>query len=376
MSRELWKSQDGTVAVMVGLMLAMIMGFVGLALDVGNLMITKTRMQNAVDAAVCGGGLLLPDQTQATTVAKGLITNNNFDQAGATITFNQDVARNPGNAPEINCNLTNNVPTIFMAVFGFQSVSLTASAEGIVQQGNPKGPFSYTIFSGSPTDTLTLNGSQTVKGSVHSNDKLTVNGSSNISGAAEGANKVTVNGSGQIGTVSSDTVDHIRINGSVDVGNITGGAENIDMPDYTQQIESIAAQKYSGNQTLNGNVDVTGNMYVTGNVILNGSVNSTGTILSTGNITINGSSSISGSNQIFLYSANGNITVNGSNFNSSTSSVIIYAPNGTITLNGSVHSLQGRVIGNKVTINGSGNFNGDDYQVTSLPVAGHVKLIK
>lgn len=77
---------------------------------------------------------------------------------------------------------------------------------------------------------------------------LTVNGSSNISGAAEGVNNVTVNGSGNIGTISTDTVQNVSINGSVNVAD---------------------------------------------NVILNSSVNDTGTILATGNMIINISSSIS-----------------------------------------------------------------------------------
>jgi Flp pilus assembly protein TadG len=377
MKGHFWKSQRGAIAVMVALMLSVLMGFAGFALDIGNLYNVKTKMQNAVDAAVCAGGLELPNTNQATAQAKSLIAANNFDPDSATVTFTQDTVKNPGNAPEINCTLTNNVRTYFMALFGFQTVPVTALAEGIIQNtAGQSGPFNYTIFSGSPSYTLILNGSQKVKGSVHSNDKLTINGSNQISGSAEGVNKVTVNGSNDIGSVMANSVQDIKTNGSNNIGSTSGGAVNIDMPDYSQQIAEIASQVYNYDKIFNGSVDLNGSIYVDGNVTLNGSINSTGAILATGNIIVNGSSSISGQNQAFLYSTNGNITVNGSSIFDSDSSAIIYAPNGKITINGSAN-VQGRVIGNKVVINGSGNFNGTDYPVTSLPVGKpHVKLIR
>lgn len=375
MKDRFWKNQKGAATVLVALTFAVLLGFAGLAIDIGNLCVVKTKMQNAVDAAVCGGGLALPNTALATSQANSLIATNNFDPGTATITFTQDPVKNPLNHPEINCTLTNNVATYFMGLFGINTVSLTALAEGILIQQNPGGPFNYTIFSGSPTDTLTLNGAQTVKGSVHANDNTIINGSSNISGAAEGATGVTVNGTNTIGSVVADIVEHITINGSNNIGSTSGGATEIAMPDYSQQIADTAAKVYNTSQIFNGSVDVEGNIYVKGNVILNGSISTTGAILADGNITVNGSSSIGGSNQVCLYSANGNITVNGTTFNSSTSSEVIYAPKGTIIINGSM-TFHGRIIGYKVIINGSDNINGGDFPVTTLPGKPHVQLIK
>jgi Flp pilus assembly protein TadG len=42
--------QRGAVAIIVGLVLAVLMGFAGLALDVGHLYVEKTELQNAADA--------------------------------------------------------------------------------------------------------------------------------------------------------------------------------------------------------------------------------------------------------------------------------------------------------------------------------------
>lgn len=374
--RRFWENQQGSIVVTVALMFSVLMGFGGLALDIGNLYVIKTRMQNAVDAAVAGGGLALPNTTQATAQARSLITLNNFDPNLATITFTQNAVKNPGNNPEINCSMSQNVPTFFMGLFGFNTVTVAAAAEAILKPGSAGGPFNYTIFSGSPTNTLSLNGSQTIQGSVHANYKLSMNGSSNISGAAEGAHGVNINGSSNIGSVVADTVDNIHVNGANNIGEQLGGASNIDMPDYSQQIADIATQVYNSNQTFNGSVNVDGNIFVNGKVTLNGSVNSTGAILATGNITVNGSTSISGSNQVCLYSENGNITINGASFIGNDSSAIMYAPNGTITINGSIN-FHGHIVGKKVNVNGSGSFDGANYPVTSLPAGkAHVQLIQ
>ncbi len=369
------KDQEGSILILVGLMLAALIGFLGLPMDIGNIYVVKTKMQNTVDAAVCAGGLKLPDTAQATAQARSIIANNNFDPDTATITFTQNVVKNPGNAPQINCSMTNNVQTFIMGVFGINTVPVTASAEAILIKKPPRGPFDYTIFSGSDTLNLILNGSQTITGSVHANNGLNINGSGTISGAAEGQNGVSINGTHTIGSAVADTLQHITVNGSNNIGSKSGGALDIAMPDFTQQITDTAAQTFTGNKTFNGSVDVTGNIHVEGDVTLNGSVNSTGAILADGNIIVNGTSSISGSDQACLYSKNGNITINGTSFLGNDSSEIIYAPNGTIILNGSM-AFHGRIIGNRVIINGSENIIGQDYPVTSLPGKNHVKLIQ
>ena len=384
MIKKLRKNQEGSVAVLVGVMLSVLIGFLGLALDVGNLVIVRTQMQNAVDAAVCAGCLQLSvpiptGQAQATTEANSLLTANNFSPANATVTFTQDAAKNPANAPQTNCTLTNNVPTYFMKVLGISTVSLAAYAEAILVsklESNPGGPFNYTIFSNT---NLTINGTEKIQGSAHSNGKLTLNGSLTITQRAEGAQGVNLNGSMNVGSVGAGTVQNISQNG-VNIPEY-GGVTNISMPDYTQQIKATAATTYNTDQTFNGSMNITGNMYVNGNVTINGQITDTGAILATGNITINGSSTISGSNQVFLYSSGGQITINGSDgFGSGSSSVIAYAPsaNGTITINGT-STINGHIIGNSISINGGedidGLDSGNDYPITSVNLGSHAKLI-
>ena len=386
MIKKLRKNQEGSVAVLVGVMLPVLAGFLGLALDMANLVVVRTRMQNAVDAAVCAGCLQLSlpipaGQTQAKTEANSILTANNFSPANATVTFTQDTVRNPTNAPETNCTLTNNVPTYFMKVLGITTVSLAAYAEAIVEsklQSYPGGPFNYAVFSNT---NLIINGTEKIQGSVHSNGQLTINGSLTITQAAEGAKGVTINGTNNLGSVGADTVKDISVTGTNTIGSEYAGVTNIAMPDYSSQIKATAATTYNNSQTFNGNLSITGNMYVNGSVTINGQITQTGCILATGSITVNGTSTISGSNQVFLYSSGGSITINGQNgFGSGTSSVICYAPSssGSITVNG-VNTINGDVIGNSITINGGEDIDGMDnhnvYPITSVDLGHHAKLI-
>lgn len=368
--RILYMAAGALATAVVGLVL---FAFLGLALDVGNLVVVKIQMQNAVDAAVSSGALNLPNQAQATAAATSLLTRKNFGSITPTVTFSQDTVKNSSNYPEINCSLTNNVPTYFMRVLGFSTISLTATAEAILVN-NPGGPFNYTFFSNLD---LPIKGSQNIKGSAHSNHNLTINGSVNISGVAEGATGETINGSGNIGSAVADTVKDIRVNGPYNIGSESGGAKNIPLSnyDYSQQIASTATT-YNSDQTFNGNVNINRNISVNGNVILNGSINGTGVILATGNITVNGSATICGSNQLFIYSSGGNIIINASdNIACGNSSVILYAPNGTVTVNGSC-KINGHIIANSITLNGSENVDGNDYPVKSLSFFNHAKLIR
>jgi cytoskeletal protein CcmA (bactofilin family) len=389
MIKKFRKSQKGTVAILVGVMMPVMIGFIGLALDVANLVAVRTEMQNTVDAAVCGGCLKLTlpipgGQAQAKTEANSLIASNNFSSADATLTFTQDTVRNPANAPEINCTLTNAVPTHFMQVLGIATVNLNAYAEAILEskaENYPGGPFNYTIFSNTK---LTINGNEYIQGSVHSNGHLRLNGSLTITQRAEGYTGVTATGTSlTVGSLGANTTNEIKQDGNIPQ---FAGVQNIAMPNYTQQVlDTPGLTTYNGDQAFNGNLNISGNIYVNGNVTIGGTITDTGAILATGNITVSGKSTISGANQVFLYSSGGQITINGDDgFGSGASSVVAYAPandgtaDGTITINGTNH-LNGHVIGNSITINGGDDIygldQGNDYPITSLTLGYHAKLI-
>ena len=393
MKKKLGKGQQGSVAVMVAILLPVILGCAGLAIDIGSLVLTKTKLRNAVDSAIHAGALQLPDQAAASSAVTTYLSNNGFSDITPTITYSQDAARNPSNFPEINITAAKSVATDLLGVFSssLKSVTLTVSAEAVSPVQTLQPPFTYLLFNGSTTETLRMNGSSHDNGSIHSNYKVDVNGSSVISGNIEGVKGVSMNGSESVsGYVQADVVGDISIHGSENIGGgLKAGAAVIAMPDFTDEIIAAtqAADKHTGDFTFNGSNANGHTVYVKGgDLTINGSCTWTGSLLCEGgNITINGSSQIMGTNQMFLYAVpdisgkGGNITVNGSSaFGSTTAGCIGYAPGivsnaaatggkyapgaavpgtGTIIVNGS-STWYGRVIGDTITLNGSGNFDG------------------
>jgi cytoskeletal protein CcmA (bactofilin family) len=345
MLRRFVNNERGSVIVLFALALTVLTGITGLVVDVGYLYGQHARLQNGVDAAVLAGAARLPNTASAASTAGDYAESNGLARASLVPAFSQNNQR-------IDLTYTETFPTFFLNVLGIDSASIKVRAAAALDAG---GPFGFTIFSGSDTNLLPLNGSNLrVDGSMHSDQNLRINGSSiTVTGNAEAHDTITVNGFG------------ITIGGTR-----TEGAARIDMPDYTAQIQAIAATTYSTSQTFNGtSLNVDGSMYVDGSVTFNGNnISGTGSVLATGNITNNGNAiTHTGEGQMFLYSSNGNITINGNNI---TIDAILYAPNGNITINGNNITINGRCIGNTVTLNGSGlTVNGDSNPVTSLPVS-------
>ena len=345
MLRRLVNNERGSVIVLFALALTVLAGIAGLVVDVGYLYGQHARLQNGVDAACLAGAARLPNTVYAADMAEDYAESNGLVPANLEAAFSQGNRR-------IDLTYNETFPTFFFNVLGINNVSIKVTAAAALDVG---GPFGFTIFSGSDTDILPLNGSSLyVDGSMHSDQRLRINGSSiNVTGNVEAHDTITVNGTG------------ITIGGTR-----TEGVGRIDMPDYTEQIKAIAATTYTTSQTFNGTtISVDGSMYVNGGVTFNGNnISGTGSILATGNITNNGNAiTQTGEGQTFLYSSNGNITINGNNI---TIDAILYAPHGSITINGNNITVNGRLIGSTVTINGTGNtVNGASNPVTSLPVS-------
>lgn len=385
MIKHLWKNQEGAVVVIAGLLLTVLLGFVGLALDLGNLIVTKTKMQNAVDAAVLGGGLLLPSTGQATKDrANSFITANNFTPVTGQPTFDIDAVVNPTSLPEINYSMTKNVQTYFMGLFGYSTVPITAAAKAVLQSTGSSGPFSYALFSGSG---LNISGNATIHGSVHANGSVTLTGNINvnepgiINGNVEGATGVSASGNISVdGDLSANSLANITTTGNVSYGGKDANAVNIAMPDYSSQLNTIFPNMttYTGNQSWSGNIpDVTNGIYVNGSATLSGNVNSTGAIVATDNITISGNVTLGSNNQVCLYSLNGNITITGNISYGSGASAVIFAPHGTVTYSGN-SAFTGSIVAQSLSVNGNGIYNAAS-SITALPGAtgsAHVKLIQ
>jgi hypothetical protein len=104
----------------VALLLFVVIGLLGLALDVGRLFVARTELSRAVDAAALAGVGELPDVATAQAVATSYV-NEHVPEA---------VASFPGTDEEYQLRVegTRSVDMIFMRVFGFGSIDVTAEA--------------------------------------------------------------------------------------------------------------------------------------------------------------------------------------------------------------------------------------------------------
>ena len=140
-ARVLAAGERGQAVVIVGLMLAMLMGLVGLAIDTAWYELNLQRLQRAADAAALAGVVYLPgNPTSAFNAARAEATKNGYTNGvgGATVTAQQD----PINTKLIAVTVASPVPTFFARLLGvptFQG-SRRARAEFIlpVPMGSPQ----------------------------------------------------------------------------------------------------------------------------------------------------------------------------------------------------------------------------------------------
>ena len=368
------KNESGQAVVLFALVFVVLCVFAAMAIDIGIVSVKKGQMQNAADAAALAGAQNLPNASAATNSAIQFAELNGIESSETTVTYPYN-----GDSTKIEVVCTRSVDYTFARILGFtsSSVSVRAVAEKI---GIGGGTFNYTVFSGSHSDTLSINGSAYIGGSVHTNDSLRINGSSlTVTETAEAVSDIRINGSSI--DIETCQASSIVLNGSnINVGNeIFSPASLLVMPDFSDSILSeaeLAGNVYTGNKTYNGsNIDVDSPIYVDGDITVNGShFSGEGIIFATGDITFNGSNLKSSSDDaVCFYSKNGDITINGSN---AKLDGVIYAPNGSITMNGSYQIINGRVIGKRLLFNGSNlQIISDDGDLDCLPQM-YVRLVE
>jgi hypothetical protein len=145
--------QRGAVAIIVGLSLAVLVGFAGLALDGGRLYVNKTELQNAADACALAaayeltGAPAIPAAsfTQAHNAGVLVATRNRvgfqgdtIDAQAVSITFGTSLssgawltaaATPPGDSKYVRCTLQETgIAPWFMQVMGFGDQAVAAAA--------------------------------------------------------------------------------------------------------------------------------------------------------------------------------------------------------------------------------------------------------
>lgn len=157
-SRSRPARQRGVVAIVVGLMLAVLVGFIGLAIDGGHLYLTKTELQNAADACALAASYELTgapviaaaafDRAEAAGRTVGQLNRFNFQGAaigaadisvafGIALTAGSPwvaAATAPPNAKYVRCTIDRSaangrgIAPYFMQVLGFGATTVSSLA--------------------------------------------------------------------------------------------------------------------------------------------------------------------------------------------------------------------------------------------------------
>src|SRR5690348_9479746 len=168
--------EAGQALVLTAVALVMLMGFAGLAIDMGVLRHEKRLQQTAADAAALAGANNLTyggvtAAGQAASAANGFSDTGTTCSTGCpnsgsvgfvTVTINNPPASGPhaGDANYVEALVADVHPTYFMKVLGTTKESVTARAVATDTSGGVNSGCLYTL--GEPTDTLegvNINGS-------------------------------------------------------------------------------------------------------------------------------------------------------------------------------------------------------------------------
>ncbi|MGC9996829.1 MAG: pilus assembly protein TadG-related protein [Terriglobia bacterium] len=156
------RNDSGQTLALVGLAMPVLLGFLGLGIDMGYMRYVKRQVQMAADAAAIAGANEITSCTKATgsdcpaltTAAKTAVSgDNSFPSVtqstgcspapakGATVVLVNNppscITTDPhfGNDSYVETIVAENVPTLFSTILGINSATISARAEGAIAGG-------------------------------------------------------------------------------------------------------------------------------------------------------------------------------------------------------------------------------------------------
>ncbi len=122
------RRERGVVVVWFALMLIVLLGFAGFAVDLSNWWFQAERLQRAADSGAHAGVVFLPaDLPKATTTARNEVAKNGYTTTGGGANASIVVSQEP-NPNRLRVKLTTEVPSYFVGLLGVDSVQLTREA--------------------------------------------------------------------------------------------------------------------------------------------------------------------------------------------------------------------------------------------------------
>ena len=123
---KLNNNEQGSVGILVMLMMVVILASTGAVIDVGVVLVNRTQMSNALDYAALAGAQELPDNvSDARAVATDYLIENNVDPSHVTITIAPD-----GKSISIEGNRP--VEYAFLRIVGLDGTSVSAQSKVIL----------------------------------------------------------------------------------------------------------------------------------------------------------------------------------------------------------------------------------------------------
>ena len=140
--KRLKKEEHGQALIMVVLLLTALLGFAALVVDVGNLYLVKSQLQNAADAAALAGAQDLETAINAESTAKNYAEANGVPKSETSVdtTYNNTSSK-------IEVVASKNVSYTFARVLGLIETDVTARA--VAQKSTVGGEaLNYAVFAG------------------------------------------------------------------------------------------------------------------------------------------------------------------------------------------------------------------------------------
>jgi Flp pilus assembly protein TadG len=239
------QSERGFLSVMFALTSVVLIGFTGLAIDVGYLQWQRGRVQAAADAAAMGALRELElSQTDLVTAGQNDASMNGFtdgsDNTTVTIANPPTSGSFSGNNEAVQAPVTKVVPVYFMRMFGQTGVTLSATA--VARTTSTQGSLGACIFALDPHADSALwffgnSSTTTACGAV-------VNSDSSSALTIQGNTTVTMNNGAKIGVVGPGTagLGWNYVGGGQLLDGTTGKAESpVNIQHFSDPLANVAA---------------------------------------------------------------------------------------------------------------------------------------
>ncbi len=271
---------SGQILVLATISMVVLLGFTALAVDMGYLYSTRRRMQTAADAAAVAGATALRDGEDYTKAADDVSSFNGFtnSQNNVAVTVSEPTLPSPypSDVTYVEVDISQNVPTFFLRVLGYNSMKVAARAVS----GAIAGPACIYALDPSDANTFSLSGNANVTSQCGVVDDstslsgLSVSGNSTLKATSVGVSGSSFTQTGNA-TISPKPVTNVA---ALD-DPLASRAKSIAPSAGTCTQRGGAA---SGSDTISGNIPAQS----IGPFLYGGGVQITGNLL--GSLTLNG----------------------------------------------------------------------------------------